>query len=125
LLTGWALADPLVSCLIGILILYTSWELVRESLDILMQSVPRGIDTADVQKAMEQVTGVLKVHDLHVWTVTSGVFTLSAHAVIQESGDPQAILDQMEARLKSAFAIEHTTIQLETEDREGREFRDF
>jgi cobalt-zinc-cadmium efflux system protein len=125
LLTGWTLADPLVSCLIGILILYTSWELVRESVDILMQSVPRGIDTADVQKAMEQVTGVLKVHDLHVWTVTSGVFTLSAHAVIQESGDPQTILDQMEARLKSAFAIEHTTIQLETEDREGREFRDF
>lgn len=125
LLTGWTLADPLVSCLIGILILYTSWELVRESVDILMQSVPRGIDTADVQKAMEQVTGVLKVHDLHVWTVTSGVFTLSAHAVIHESGDPQAILDQMEARLKSAFAIEHTTIQLETEDREGREFRDF
>jgi len=125
LLTGWTLADPLVSCLIGILILYTSWELVRESVDILMQSVPRGIDTAEVQKAMEQVTGVIKVHDLHVWTVTSGVFTLSAHAVIQESGDPQAILDQMEARLKSAFAIEHTTIQLETEDREGREFRDF
>lgn len=125
LVTGWTLADPLVSCLIGILILYTSWELVRESVDILMQSVPRGIDTADVQRAMEQVTGVLKVHDLHVWTVTSGVFTLSAHAVIQESGDPQTILDQMEARLKSAFAIEHTTIQLETEDREEREFRDF
>lgn len=125
LLTGWTLADPAISILIGILILYTSWELVRESVDILMQSVPRGIDMADVQRAMEQVTGVLKVHDLHVWAVTSGVFTLSAHAVINEGGDPQAILDQMEARLKSAFAIEHTTIQLETEDREGREFRDF
>jgi cobalt-zinc-cadmium efflux system protein len=125
LLTGWTLADPAISVLIGVLILYTSWELVRESVDILMQSVPRGIDTADVQRAMEQVTGVLKVHDLHVWTVTSGVFTLSAHAVIQESGNPQAILDQMEARLKNGFSIEHTTIQLETEDREGREFRDF
>jgi Co/Zn/Cd efflux system component len=57
--------------------------------------------------------------------VTSGVFTLSAPAVIDESGDPQAILDQVEARLKSAFSIEHTTIQLETEDREEKEFRDF
>jgi len=119
------MADPLISFLIGILILYTSWELIRESVDILMQSVPRGINTEEVQRAMEQVSGVLKVHDLHVWSVTSGVFTLSAHAVIHENGDPQAILDQMEARLKSGFSIEHITIQLETEDREEREFRDF
>jgi cobalt-zinc-cadmium efflux system protein len=125
LFTGWYMADPLISFLIGILILYTSWELVRDSVDILMQSVPRGINTEEVQRAMEQVSGVLKVHDLHVWSVTSGVFTLSAHAVIHESGDPQAILDQVEARLKSAFSIEHTTIQLETEDREEKEFRDF
>ena len=125
LFTGWYIADPLISFLIGILILYTSWELVRDSVDILMQSVPRGIDTAEVQRAMEQVSGVLKVHDLHVWTVTSGVFTLSAHAVIHQNGDPQKILDQVEARLKSDFSIEHTTIQLETEDREQKEFRDF
>jgi cobalt-zinc-cadmium efflux system protein len=125
LFTGWYMADPMISFLIGILILYTSWELVRDSVDILMQSVPRGINTEEVQRAMEQVSGVIKIHDLHVWSVTSGVFTLSAHAVIDESGDPQAILDQVEARLKSAFSIEHTTIQLETEDREEREFRDF
>jgi cobalt-zinc-cadmium efflux system protein len=125
LFTGWYMADPAISVLIGGLILYTSWELVRESVDILMQSVPRGINTEEVQRAMEEVTGVIKVHDLHVWSVTSGVFTLSAHAVIHERGDPRAILDQMEERLKSAFAIEHTTIQLETEDREGKEFRDF
>ncbi|HEY2986112.1 MAG TPA: cation diffusion facilitator family transporter [Candidatus Binatia bacterium] len=125
LLTGWYLADPIISILIGILILYTSWDLIRESVDILMQSVPRGINAEEVQRAMEQVSGVIKVHDLHVWSVTSGVFTLSAHAVIHEGGDPQAILDQIEARLKSAFLIEHTTIQLETEDREEREFRDF
>ncbi|HEY3303919.1 MAG TPA: cation diffusion facilitator family transporter [Candidatus Binatia bacterium] len=125
LFTGWYMADPAISVLIGGLILYTSWELVRESVDILMQSVPRGINTEEVQRAMEEVTGVIKVHDLHVWSVTSGVFTLSAHAVIHERGDPHAILDQMEERLKSAFAIEHTTIQLETEDREGKEFRDF
>ena len=125
LLAGWHLADPLVSFLIGLLILYTSWDLVRESADILMQSVPGGIDVEQVQRAMEQVSGVRKVHDLHVWSVTSGVFTLSAHAVIQPGGNPHAILDQIEERLKSDFSIEHTTIQLETEDREGKEFQAF
>jgi cobalt-zinc-cadmium efflux system protein len=125
LLTGWYLADPLVSFGIGLLILYTSWDLVRESVDILMQSVPRGIDAAQVQRAMEQVPGVVKIHDLHVWSVTSGVFTLSAHAVIRPDGHAHAILDQIEDRLKNDFAIEHTTIQLETEDREGKEFQAF
>ncbi|OGQ78083.1 MAG: hypothetical protein A3F90_05145 [Deltaproteobacteria bacterium RIFCSPLOWO2_12_FULL_60_19] len=125
LLTGWYLADPLVSFGIGLLILYTSWDLVRESVDILMQSVPRGIDAAQVQQAMEQVPGVVKIHDLHVWSVTSGVFTLSAHAVIRPDGHAHAILDQMEERLKNDFAIEHTTIQLETEDREEKEFQAF
>ena len=125
LFTGWYLADPVVSVLIGLLILYTSWDLIRESLDILMQSVPRGIDVEEVQKAMEQVSGVTKVHDLHVWSVTSGVFTLSAHAVISPAENPHAILDQIEESLKSRFSIEHITIQLETEDREEREFQAF
>ena len=125
LLTGWHLADPLASFGIGVLILYTSWDLVRESLDILMQSVPRGIDAAEVQRAMERVPGVVKIHDLHVWSVTSGVFTLSAHAVIHPDGNAHAILDQIEERLKNDFAIEHTTIQLETEDREEKEFQAF
>jgi len=125
LATGWYLADPLVSVLIGLLILYTSWGLVKESVDILMQSVPEGIDVAEVQSAMERVSGVVKIHDLHVWSVTSGVFTLSAHAVIRPDGDPHAILDRIEEELKQRFRIEHTTIQLEFEDREQKEFRDF
>ncbi len=125
LLTGWYVADPLISFLIGLLILYTSWDLIRESLDILMQSVPRGIDVGEVQSAVEQISGVMKVHDLHVWSVTSGVFTLSAHAVIHQDRNAQAILDQIEEKLKSQFGIEHTTIQLETEDREEKEFQAF
>jgi cobalt-zinc-cadmium efflux system protein len=123
--TGWYYADAVISIVIGLLILYTSWELVRESLDILMQSVPRGIDAAEVQLAMEQVAGVIKVHDLHVWSVTSGVFTLTAHAVVFPDGSHQDILDEIEARLKHRFDIEHTTIQLETESREEKEFPDF
>ena len=125
LLTGWYLADPLISALIGALILYTSWELIKESMDILMQCVPKGIDVGQVQRTMEKVGGVIKVHDLHVWAVTSGVFTLSAHAVIVPNGNPHTILDKMEDELKTRFSIEHTTIQLEVEDREGREFRAF
>jgi cobalt-zinc-cadmium efflux system protein len=125
LLTGWYFADAVISVAIALLILYTSWELVRESVDILMQSVPRGIDAEEVQFAMEQVEGVIKVHDLHVWSVTSGVFTLTAHAVVHPNGSVQGILDEIEERLKSRFAIEHTTIQLETESREEKEFPDF
>ncbi|TAJ95692.1 cation transporter [bacterium] len=125
LATGWYLADPLISILIGLLILYTSWGLIKESLDILMQSVPKGIDVEEVQRALEQVSGVSKIHDLHVWSVTSGVFTLSAHAVIAPDGDAHMILDRIEDRLKRQFSIEHTTIQLEFEDREGREFQAF
>jgi cobalt-zinc-cadmium efflux system protein len=125
LFTGWYFADAVISIVIGVLILYTSWELVRDSVDILMQSVPRGIDAAEVQIAMEEVTGVIKVHDLHVWSVTSGVFTLTAHAVVHPNGSAQGILDEIEERLRSRFAIEHTTIQLETESREEKEFPDF
>ncbi|MBI4527945.1 MAG: cation transporter [Deltaproteobacteria bacterium] len=123
--SGWYLADPLISLFIGCLILYTSWSLVKESINILMQSVPSEINVADVHKAMEQVSGVRKIHDLHVWAVTSGVFTLSAHAVINPDGDPHLILDRIEEELKNQFSIEHTTIQLEIEDREEREFRGF
>lgn len=125
LFTGWYLADPLISVFIGLLILYSSWSLVRESMSILMQSVPKGINLEDVRAAMENVGGVIKVHDLHVWAVTSGVFTLSAHAVIHRVEDSHEVLNVMESALKNRFHIEHTTIQLETEDREEREFRDF
>lgn len=125
LVTGWYLADPLISVFIGMLILYSSWSLVRESMSILMQFVPKGIELDEVQKTMEQVKGVIKVHDLHVWAVTSGIFTLSAHAVIEENGSFHEVLNDIENILKDRFNIEHTTIQLETEDREDNEFKAF
>jgi len=123
--TGWYLADPLISFLIGGLILYTSWGLIKESADILMQSVPREISLDEVQNAMETITGVLKVHDLHVWSVTSGVFTLSAHAVINGDRDFHQVLSEIEKALSEKFDIRHTTIQLETKSREAEEFTDF
>jgi cobalt-zinc-cadmium efflux system protein len=125
LTTGWYLADPLTSAFIGVLILYSSWSLIRDSVSILMQSVPKGIRLEEVQATIEAVSGVAKVHDLHVWAVTSGIYTLSAHAVVENGEDFHEVLNGIERILKHRFNIEHTTIQLETESREDQEFKAF
>jgi len=125
LTTGWYLADPLISMLIAVLILFSSWHLVKESLSILMQSVPKGIRLEEVQRTIESVDGVAKVHDLHVWAVTSGIYTLSAHAVVEVGGDLHDVLNGIESTLRQRFNIEHTTIQLETVSREELEFKGF
>ena len=125
LFTGWYVADPVISILIGLLILHSSWNLIKESFSVLMQAVPKGIRLEDVQQALEGVEGVSKVHDLHVWAVTSDIFTLSAHAVVENGGDFHQVLNGIEDTLKERFNIEHTTIQLETESREEKEFKAF
>lgn len=125
LFTGWYVADPVISILIGLLILHSSWNLIKESFSVLMQAVPKGIRLEDVQQALEGVEGVSKVHDLHVWAVTSDIFTLSAHAVVENGGDFHQVLNGIEETLKERFNIEHTTIQLETESREEKEFKAF
>jgi cobalt-zinc-cadmium efflux system protein len=125
LVTGWYLADPLISIFIGTLILFSSWSLVKDSLSVLMQWVPKGIHLDEVRQTIEAVDGVNKVHDLHVWAVTSDIYTLSAHAVVENGGDFHQVLNGIEDTLKERFNIEHTTIQLETESREDKEFKDF
>jgi cobalt-zinc-cadmium efflux system protein len=125
LFTGWYVADPVISILIGLLILHASWNLVKESLSVLMQAVPKGIRLEEVQRCREEVEGVSKVHDLHVWAVTSDLFTLSAHAVVENGGDFHQVLNGIEEVLKERFNIEHTTIQLEIESREEKEFKAF
>ncbi len=123
--TGWYLADPLISVFIGALILFSSWSLVKDSVSVLMQTVPKGIRLEDVRRTIESVQGVHKVHDLHVWAVTSDIFTLSAHAVVERGGDFHHVLNGIEDILKERFKIEHTTIQLETESREELEYKAF
>jgi cobalt-zinc-cadmium efflux system protein len=125
LTTGWYLADPLISIFIGGLILFSSWSLVKDSVSVLMQSVPKGIRLEEVRLTIEAVDGVSKVHDLHIWAVTSDIFTLSAHAVIENGGDFHEVLNRIEDTLRERFNIEHTTIQLETESREEKEFKAF
>ncbi|MGH7853991.1 MAG: cation diffusion facilitator family transporter [Candidatus Binatia bacterium] len=123
--TGWYLADPLIGVFIGVLILFSSWSLVKESLSVLMQAVPKSIRLEEVRQTIEAVEGVSKVHDLHIWAVTSDIFTLSAHAVVENGGDFHEVLNGIEDTLKVRYNIEHTTIQLEIESREDKEFKAF
>jgi cobalt-zinc-cadmium efflux system protein len=125
LTTGWYLADPLISIFISGLILFSSWSLVKDSLSVLMQAVPKGIRLQEVRETIEAVEGVNEVHDLHVWAVTSDIFTLSAHAVVESGGDFHEVLNGIEDTLKARFNIEHVTIQLETESREEKEYKAF
>ena len=113
LATGWSVADPLVSVLVGGLILFSSWKLVRESVDVLLEAVPRHIDVRAVHDTMREVPGVDHVHDLHVWTVTSGFLAMSGHAVVADPAHNQTVLEEIQRRLRERFGIDHVTIQLE------------
>lgn len=111
LASGWAQADPIIAILIGLLILAGSWRLVREPFDVLMEAAPRGLDVDEVGAAMASVAGVREVHDLHVWTVTSGFPALAAHVVAEPSEDVDEVRRRLERLLAERFSIEHTTLQ--------------
>jgi len=123
--TNWQRADPVTSVIIGFLILLSSFSLVRESVDILMQATPRHLDLAEVQRTLAEVAGVARVHDLHVWTLTSGLFTLTAHVVVNGAHDHHALLNALEQVIQQRFGIDHTTIQLEPQDRQQGEPQHF
>ena len=112
LTTGWNQADPIVSILIGVLILLGSWRLVREPFNVLMESAPEGIDVQDVGSAMCSVPGVREVHDLHVWTVTSGFPALAAHIRSEPSEPADEVRERVEAVLRERFGLDHTTLQV-------------
>lgn len=109
---GWSLADPIASILMTALIVRGAWKLVRESVDILLESTPAHIEVGDVRQALEAVPGVESVHDLHVWTLTSGVVAMSAHALVLDASQNQRSLEAMTARA-AELGIRHTTIQIE------------
>lgn len=116
---GWRWADPAVSIAIAVLVLYSSWHLLRESVGVLLEGTPAHIDPEAVRAAMQRVQGVEGVHDLHVWTITSGLDALSAHVVVgdralrRESGE---ILAELHALLHDEFHLHHLTIQIEPRD---------
>lgn len=113
-LTGWTLADPIVSVLLSVLILVGAWRLLRDSTDILLESVPRHVSLAEVQRRMLAVPGVEAVHDLHVWAVTSGMVAMSGHAVVPDLEAHPGVLEGIKAEL-GELGIGHVTIQLEVE----------
>jgi cobalt-zinc-cadmium efflux system protein len=115
LATGWRYADPIAGLLIGVLVLAGSWSLVRDAFDVLMEAAPAGIDVEDVGGAMAAVPGVREVHDLHVWTVTSGFPALAAHVLTDPSDDVDEVRARIEAVLDERFEIHHTTLQMMAE----------
>ena len=111
--TGWTPADPLISIFVAALILWSGWKLLRESVDVLLESVPAHIDLLDVQRAIDEIPGVDNVHDLHVWTVTSGFLAMSGHAEVARPDDHNRILSEIHLRMADRFGIRHVTFQLE------------
>jgi cobalt-zinc-cadmium efflux system protein len=118
--THWHLADPLVSMFIGLLILYGSWGLISEGVDILMEAVPAHIDVDELRKGLLSVAGTEEVHDLHVWCLTAREYALSAHAVVNERVDSDQVLSEM-SRVLERFNIHHMTVQLERDSRRQHE----
>jgi cobalt-zinc-cadmium efflux system protein len=113
--TGFYLIDPLSSAAIGLFILPRTWILMRQALHILMEGVPPHLDIREIEAAMTTVSGVRAVHDLHVWTLTSGKEAMSSHVVVEDLAAGHRILGTLHKLLHERFGIEHTTVQLESE----------
>ncbi len=115
--TGFTLADPIASLAVGALILPRTWRLLREAIDILLEASPQGIDLDDIRRHMTGLPGIREVHELHVWTITSGLPVFSAHVVVDpeiiERGQSAIMLDQLQDCLRGHFDVDHSTFQLE------------
>jgi cobalt-zinc-cadmium efflux system protein len=108
----WRLADPLASLAIAVLVIRSAWSLLRETVEVLMEGAPGHIDVDRVREAIRAVPGVESVHDLHVWTITSGRVALSCHVCAGED-DPGCLLQGIQQRLRAEFGIAHSTVQIE------------
>ena len=121
IVAGRQLADTFAAFLIVALIVPRSFSLLREALDVLLESTPRDVNVDTLREHVLACSGVVDIHDLHVWTITSGMNVISAHVVVQSCADPSVVLDDLETCLRGDFDIEHSTFQLETEDRKRLE----
>lgn len=114
-LTGWAWVDSLVAVAIGLWVLPRTWVLLSESINVLLEGVPREVSLSAVREALEKHPGVLSMHELHVWSVSNGKISLTAHIVHEQTAQPQVLLEQLRQALVQGFNIRHTTLQLESE----------
>jgi len=119
---GWYAADPLFSALIAVLIVWSSWSLIREATNVLLEGTPAHINLAAVEGAILETAGVEDVHDLHVWTITSGREALSAHVRHARAAAPAELLRSLRSKLHDQFGVDHLTIQMETDDFEDETF---
>ena len=115
IVTGWTPADALVSAAIAVFIVPRTWRLLRQAVNVLLEGVPAHLDLTAIEEAITQVPGVVRVHDLHVWTLTSGREAMSAHVVVVDVRESERLLEALHAVLHARFGIDHTTIQLEKE----------
>jgi cobalt-zinc-cadmium efflux system protein len=112
---GWYWADPVASLALGVLVIYSSWALLKETVAVLMEEAPAHIDVDDVRNRLMAMPGVIGVTDLHVWTITSGMVSLSAHIAAADEQPPRTMLADIRGMLHERFGIDHLTIQLEPE----------
>jgi cobalt-zinc-cadmium efflux system protein len=119
LLGGSSVIDPIVGLLIALLVLASSWRLIKEPIDVLMEAAPAEVDVEAVGTAICGEQGVRSVHDLHVWTVTAGFGAIAAHVVVAQGSDRDLIRRNLEFSLRDRFGIEHTTLQMEEEAEKG------
>jgi cobalt-zinc-cadmium efflux system protein len=113
LATGWAYADPIAGIAIGLLVILSTVNVLRETVGVLLEGAPAGMDAREVGAAIASTDGVVGVHDLHLWTITSGFPALSAHVLVSAGADCHAIRRELETLLRERFELEHTTLQVE------------
>jgi cobalt-zinc-cadmium efflux system protein len=113
---GWSWADPVASLLISGLVLWSAWALLREAVGVLMEWAPPHLDVREIERTIRDLPGVSAVHDLHVWTIASGMVALSGHVVAGEDRDPRKLLQEVSDLLHDRFEISHSTIQIESQD---------
>jgi cobalt-zinc-cadmium efflux system protein len=109
----WYLADPIVSIIVGGLILFSAWSLVKESVDVLLESSPRHLNISHILTDLRSMKGVVSVHDLHVWSIASGTTAMSCHIVLKSNQDAERSLVESSHLMRQKYGIEHTTIQIE------------
>ncbi len=113
---GWYTADPIISVLVALLILRGAWRVIDDAVHILLEGTPPTLDWEQVKAALTNLAGVKEVHDLHIWTITSGRDSLTCHLLVEKDVDTQVLLQQAICLLEEQFRIKHATIQIETED---------
>ncbi|MFM7085019.1 MAG: cation diffusion facilitator family transporter [Hyphomicrobium sp.] len=115
-LTGWLFLDSFVAFGIGLWVLPRSWKLFKETMNVLLEGVPEGLDPDLIAKELKSISGVESLHDLHIWAITSGIPSLSAHLVVTANTDPEGVRKQAAQKLAEKFQIEHVTLQTEQKD---------